>query len=76
MYKRQPLYVLGLMGVTRRVNHFEDMSLQIWFQVAAFGAFLIAIGIADVYKRQFQLRFEREEHPWKHQHAGASEYFD
>ena len=41
-----PLYVLGLMGVTRRVIHFEDMSLQIWFQVAAFGAFLIAIGIA------------------------------
>ena len=33
-----PLYVLGLMGVTRRVSHFEDASLQIWFQVAAFGA--------------------------------------
>ncbi len=41
-----PLYVLGLMGVTRRVSHFEDMSLQIWFQIAAFGAFLVAIGIA------------------------------
>ena len=41
-----PLYVLGLMGVTRRVSHFEDHSLQIWFQIAAFGAFLIAIGIA------------------------------
>jgi cytochrome o ubiquinol oxidase subunit 1 len=41
-----PLYVLGLMGVTRRVSHFEDMSLQIWFQVAAFGAVLIALGIA------------------------------
>lgn len=41
-----PLYVLGLMGVTRRANHFEDTSLQIWFQVAAFGAFLIALGIA------------------------------
>ncbi|SDO32249.1 cytochrome o ubiquinol oxidase subunit 1 [Rhodoferax sp. OV413] len=41
-----PLYVLGLMGVTRRVSHFEDQSLQIWFQIAAFGAFLIAIGIA------------------------------
>ncbi|KTT25920.1 cytochrome o ubiquinol oxidase subunit I [Pseudacidovorax intermedius] len=40
-----PLYVLGLMGVTRRVNHFEDTSLQIWFQIAAFGAFLIALGI-------------------------------
>jgi len=40
-----PLYVLGLMGVTRRLNHFEDPSLQIWFQVAAFGAVLIALGI-------------------------------
>lgn len=40
-----PLYVLGLMGVTRRLNHFEDKSLQIWFQIAAFGAVLIAIGI-------------------------------
>ncbi|MCP3021851.1 cytochrome o ubiquinol oxidase subunit I [Cupriavidus basilensis] len=40
-----PLYVLGLMGVTRRMSHFEDASLQIWFQLAAFGAFLIALGI-------------------------------
>ena len=42
-----PLYVLGLMGVTRRVNHFDDPSLQIWFVIAAFGAVLIAIGIAS-----------------------------
>ncbi|MBE9606690.1 cytochrome o ubiquinol oxidase subunit I [Acetobacteraceae bacterium H6797] len=41
-----PLYVLGLMGVTRRVNHFDDPSLQIWFVIAAFGAVLVAIGIA------------------------------
>ncbi len=40
-----PLYLLGLMGVTRRVSHFDDMSLQIWFQIAAVGALLIAIGI-------------------------------
>jgi cytochrome o ubiquinol oxidase subunit 1 len=40
-----PLYILGLMGVTRRMSHFQDMSLQIWFQVAAFGAVLIALGI-------------------------------
>ena len=40
-----PLYVLGLMGVTRRVRVFEDPSLQIWFLIAAFGAFLILIGI-------------------------------
>jgi cytochrome o ubiquinol oxidase subunit 1 len=42
-----PLYVLGLMGVTRRLSHFEDQSLQIWFVIAAFGAFLILLGIAS-----------------------------
>ena len=41
-----PLYVLGLKGVTRRLSHFIDPSLQIWFQLAAFGALLIALGIA------------------------------
>ncbi|PLP98362.1 cytochrome o ubiquinol oxidase subunit I [Cupriavidus pauculus] len=41
-----PLYWLGMLGVTRRVNHFDDPSLQIWFLIAAFGAFLIACGIA------------------------------
>ncbi|MDK4705043.1 cytochrome o ubiquinol oxidase subunit I [Rhizobium sp. CNPSo 4062] len=41
-----PLYILGLMGVTRRVSQFDDPSLQIWFIIAAFGAGLIAIGIA------------------------------
>ncbi|MCR6662629.1 MAG: cytochrome o ubiquinol oxidase subunit I [Luteimonas sp.] len=58
-----PLYVLGLMGVTRRVSHFEDMSIQIWFQIAAFGAFLVAIGIAAFlfciyisFRRREQLR--------------------
>ncbi|WP_205746411.1 cytochrome o ubiquinol oxidase subunit I [Dyella amyloliquefaciens] len=43
-----PLYVLGLMGVTRRLNHFSDPSLQIWFQIAAFGAFLILLGIISM----------------------------
>jgi cytochrome o ubiquinol oxidase subunit 1 len=40
-----PLYVLGLMGITRRLSHFDDPSLQIWFVIAAFGAFLIFLGI-------------------------------
>jgi cytochrome o ubiquinol oxidase subunit 1 len=40
-----PLYVLGLMGVTRRMSHFEDPSLQIWFVIAAIGAVLILFGI-------------------------------
>ena len=58
-----PLYVLGLMGVTRRMSHFDDPSLQIWFQIAAFGAVLVAIGIAAFlfciyisFRRREQLR--------------------
>jgi cytochrome o ubiquinol oxidase subunit 1 len=40
-----PLYVLGLMGITRRVSHFDDPSLQIWFVIAAIGAGIVALGI-------------------------------
>ena len=40
-----PLYVMGLMGVTRRLRTFDDPSLQVWFAIAAFGALLIACGI-------------------------------
>jgi cytochrome o ubiquinol oxidase subunit 1 len=53
-----PLYVLGLMGVTRRMSHFEDPSLQIWFQIAALGAVLIAIGIGAMLV-QFYVSFKR-----------------
>ena len=55
-----PLYVLGLMGVTRRMSHFQDMSLQIWFQVAAFGACLIALGILS-FIIQLVVSFRRRE---------------
>ena len=55
-----PLDVLGLMGVTRRVSHFEDQSLQIWFQIAAFGAVLIAVGIA-AFVIQLVVSFKRRE---------------
>jgi cytochrome o ubiquinol oxidase subunit I len=34
------------MGVTRRLRVFDDPSLQIWFVIAGFGAFLILLGIA------------------------------
>ena len=65
-----PLYVLGLMGVTRRVSHFEDQSLQIWFVIAAIGAGLIAAGIGCFlmqllvsYLKRDQLRDETGD-PW------------
>ncbi len=40
-----PLYIMGLMGVTRRLRVFDDPSLQIWFVIAAIGAGIIAVGI-------------------------------
>ena len=65
-----PLYVLGLMGVTRRVSQFEDPSLQIWFIIAAFGAALIALGIGSFvvqlvvsYLKRDQLRCDSGD-PW------------
>jgi len=55
-----PLYVLGLMGVTRRMSHFDDPSLKIWFEIAAFGAVLIALGIGS-FLVQLVVSFMRRE---------------
>jgi len=41
-----PLYMMGLMGVTRRTRVFDDPSLQPYFIVALLGALLIGAGIA------------------------------
>ena len=40
-----PLYVLGFLGMTRRLNHTDNPDWNIWLYIAAFGAFVIAIGI-------------------------------
>jgi cytochrome o ubiquinol oxidase subunit 1 len=40
-----PIYIVGLMGTTRRVRHFDDPSLQPWFIIAAIGAVIILVGI-------------------------------
>ena len=56
-----PLYVLGLMGVTRRMSRFDDPSLQIWFIIAGFGAALIAIGIGATFVQFFVRFLKREE---------------
>ncbi len=41
-----PLYVLGLMGMTRRLQHYTVPEWQPWLWLAAAGAVLISIGIA------------------------------
>ncbi|RQP05092.1 MAG: cytochrome o ubiquinol oxidase subunit I [Paracoccus sp. BP8] len=57
-----PLYILGLMGVTRRLRVFDDPDLRIWFAIAAFGAVLIAAGIAAMFV-QFGVSILRRNRP-------------
>ncbi|MFB2552520.1 cytochrome o ubiquinol oxidase subunit I [Ensifer soli] len=58
-----PLYVLGLMGVTRRMRVFDDPDLRIWFAIAALGAVLIAIGIAAFFVQIAVSIWRRKENP-------------
>jgi len=40
-----PIYVVGLKGATRRLQHYTDPTWQIYYIIAAIGAFIIALGI-------------------------------
>ncbi|UVK38820.1 cytochrome o ubiquinol oxidase subunit I [Mesorhizobium sp. AR10] len=40
-----PLYVLGLMGMTRRMQHYDNVAWQPWLIVAAIGTVIILGGI-------------------------------
>jgi cytochrome o ubiquinol oxidase subunit 1 len=40
-----PLYLLGLMGMTRRMQHYDNVSWQPWLVLAAIGALVILAGI-------------------------------
>jgi cytochrome o ubiquinol oxidase subunit 1 len=40
-----PLYVLGLMGMTRRMQHYDVVSWQPWLLVAAVGVVIILAGV-------------------------------
>ena len=40
-----PLYVVGLKGMTRRMNHYDNPEWHPWLIVAWFGAVIIAAGI-------------------------------
>ena len=65
-----PLYVMGLMGVTRRQRVFDDPSLQIFFVIAWVGAVLIAAGIGAMVLQFAISIWKREEYkdltgdPW------------
>lgn len=55
-----PPYVLGLMGVTRRMSHFDDPTQRPWFIVSALGTYLIAIGVG-AFLLQLAVSFLRRE---------------
>ncbi|POR54492.1 cytochrome bo3 quinol oxidase subunit 1 apoprotein [Paraburkholderia eburnea] len=40
-----PIYVLGFMGATRRLNHYDNPAWQPYFVVAAIGVAIIALGV-------------------------------
>src|SRR6202166_610274 len=40
-----PLYVLGLMGMTRRMQHYDNLAWQPWLLLAAAGAVIILAGV-------------------------------
>ncbi|CAH2395150.1 cytochrome o ubiquinol oxidase subunit I [Mesorhizobium escarrei] len=40
-----PLYVVGLMGMTRRMQHYDNLDWQPWLMVAGIGAVVILAGI-------------------------------
>jgi cytochrome o ubiquinol oxidase subunit I len=65
-----PLYVLGLMGMTRRMQHYDVAAWHPWLLIAAGGAAIILVGIAlqiaqlvVSIRRRNQLRDETGD-PW------------
>ena len=56
-----PIYVVGLMGVTRRTQYFDDPVLQPFFSTAAVGAFIIMAGILAFVVQLVVSFFRREQ---------------
>ena len=40
-----PLYVLGFMGMTRRMNHYDNPAWTPWLEIAFIGSVMVMIGI-------------------------------
>jgi cytochrome o ubiquinol oxidase subunit 1 len=65
-----PLYVVGLMGMTRRLQHYDVLSWQPWLLVAAAGAVVIFAGVVcQIVQLVVSIRAREELHdvtgdPW------------
>lgn len=56
-----PPYILGFMGVTRRMSHFEDPELQPLFMISLFGTLMIAAGIGALLMQFFMTWKKRDQ---------------
>ncbi|MEW4982045.1 MAG: cytochrome o ubiquinol oxidase subunit I [Cycloclasticus sp.] len=56
-----PLYILGLMGVTRRLSEFPDTTLSAYFNTASVGAIFITIGIIAFFIQLYVSYQKRDE---------------
>ncbi len=58
-----PLYVLGFMGMTRRLNHTDNPLWEPWLYLAAAGAGLILIGVVCQLVQLYVSIRDREKNP-------------
>ncbi|MFP2768946.1 cytochrome o ubiquinol oxidase subunit I [Oceanisphaera sp. KMM 10153] len=65
-----PLYVLGFLGMTRRLNHTDNPAWNFWLYLAAVGALFILVGIVLQFVQIYKAFREREQNrdltgdPW------------
>lgn len=65
-----PLYVLGFLGMTRRINHTDNPAWNFWLYLAAVGALFILAGIIIQFVQLYQAFRDREQNrdltgdPW------------
>ena len=75
-----PLYVLGLMGMTRRMQHYDVVGWQPWLLVAAVGVVVILAGVVcQVIQLVVSIRdreqLEGDRGPVERPHAGMGDGF-
>ena len=58
-----PLYVLGFLGMTRRINHTDNPAWNFWLYLAAVGAVFILVGIAVQFYQLYKAFRDRELNP-------------
>ncbi|ART82647.1 cytochrome o ubiquinol oxidase subunit I [Oceanisphaera profunda] len=58
-----PLYVLGFLGMTRRINHTDNPVWNFWLYLAAVGAVFILVGIAVQFYQLYKAFRDRELNP-------------